>query len=290
MIMVLGTHFSRASDIVVPDHLTTTPSLPIEAYRDLFGNWCSRILAPAGPAAADRRRHRPRLGPARHRCSVCAAECRRGLAGGHARLSSRQPLLRDRSPFGAGVAAVRQHAAGMAARPGDLRLRPQPHHVRLPACTCRPRRRGRPSTSATACAATTPTSPSPSAAAMNIPARYCTGYLGDIGIPPVLGPDGLRRLVRGLPRRPVVHVRSSQQRAAHRARPDRTADAMRPTCRSPTPSAPTRCRASRSGRTRSSRSVYFAGEARRSREVSRRAFALRAKVPYPRRRGHEQRD
>jgi transglutaminase-like putative cysteine protease len=25
-----------------------TPSLPIEAYRDLFGNWCSRILAPAG--------------------------------------------------------------------------------------------------------------------------------------------------------------------------------------------------------------------------------------------------
>jgi transglutaminase-like putative cysteine protease len=48
MIMVLGIHFSRASDIVVPDHLTTTPSLPIEAYRDLFGNWCSRILAPTG--------------------------------------------------------------------------------------------------------------------------------------------------------------------------------------------------------------------------------------------------
>ena len=48
MIMVLGIHFSRASDIVVPDHLTTTPSLPIGAYRDLYGNWCSRILAPAG--------------------------------------------------------------------------------------------------------------------------------------------------------------------------------------------------------------------------------------------------
>src|ERR1700753_3712296 len=48
MIMVLGTHFTRASDVIVPDHLTTTPSVPITPYRDLFGNWCSRIVAPAG--------------------------------------------------------------------------------------------------------------------------------------------------------------------------------------------------------------------------------------------------
>jgi hypothetical protein len=48
MIMVLGTHFTRASDIIVPDFLTTTPSVPITPYRDLFGNWCSRIVAPAG--------------------------------------------------------------------------------------------------------------------------------------------------------------------------------------------------------------------------------------------------
>jgi len=26
----------------------TTPPLPIDMYRDFFGNWCSRILAPAG--------------------------------------------------------------------------------------------------------------------------------------------------------------------------------------------------------------------------------------------------
>ena len=31
MIMVLGTHFTRASDIIVPDHLTTTPAVPIKA-------------------------------------------------------------------------------------------------------------------------------------------------------------------------------------------------------------------------------------------------------------------
>src|ERR1700755_863282 len=48
MIMVLGTHFTRASDVIVPDHLTTTPSVPITPYRDLFGSWCSRIVAPAG--------------------------------------------------------------------------------------------------------------------------------------------------------------------------------------------------------------------------------------------------
>jgi transglutaminase-like putative cysteine protease len=48
MIMVLGTHFTRASDIVVPDLLTTRPSVAINPYRDLFGNWCSRIVAPAG--------------------------------------------------------------------------------------------------------------------------------------------------------------------------------------------------------------------------------------------------
>ena len=51
MIMVLGTHFTRASDIIVPDHLTTSPSVPISPYRDGFGNWCSRIVAPAGRCA-----------------------------------------------------------------------------------------------------------------------------------------------------------------------------------------------------------------------------------------------
>ena len=49
MIMVLGTHFTRASDIIVPDFLTTSPSVAITPYRDVFGNWCSRIVAPAGP-------------------------------------------------------------------------------------------------------------------------------------------------------------------------------------------------------------------------------------------------
>ncbi|CAN5375340.1 transglutaminase family protein [soil metagenome] len=48
MIMVLGTHFTRASDVITPDYLTTTPSVPIFPYRDMFGNWCSRMVAPPG--------------------------------------------------------------------------------------------------------------------------------------------------------------------------------------------------------------------------------------------------
>ena len=55
---------------------------------------------------------------------------------------------------------------------------------------------------------------------MNIPARYCTGYLGDIGVPVYAGADGFQRLVRGLSRRPLVHLRCAPQRAAHRPHPD----------------------------------------------------------------------
>src|SRR5919106_5872740 len=48
MILTLNIHFTRVSDIIVPDHLITSPSIPITAYRDAFGNWCSRIVAPKG--------------------------------------------------------------------------------------------------------------------------------------------------------------------------------------------------------------------------------------------------
>jgi transglutaminase-like putative cysteine protease len=48
MILTVSIHYSRASDIVIPDHLTTAPSVPLTAYRDGFGNWCSRIVAPPG--------------------------------------------------------------------------------------------------------------------------------------------------------------------------------------------------------------------------------------------------
>jgi hypothetical protein len=52
MILALSIHYSRASDLVRPDHLLTSPAVAVTAYRDLFGNWCSRIVAPAGTHAA----------------------------------------------------------------------------------------------------------------------------------------------------------------------------------------------------------------------------------------------
>jgi hypothetical protein len=48
LIAVVGMHFTRASDVISPDHLITSPSVTITPYRDGFGNWCSRIVAPAG--------------------------------------------------------------------------------------------------------------------------------------------------------------------------------------------------------------------------------------------------
>ena len=47
-ILVLNIHFTRISDLAGPDHIIVSPSVPIRGYRDEFGNWCTRILAPAG--------------------------------------------------------------------------------------------------------------------------------------------------------------------------------------------------------------------------------------------------
>lgn len=48
MILTLSVHYTRVSDIVVPDHMVTSPPVPLTAYRDSYGNWCSRIVAPKG--------------------------------------------------------------------------------------------------------------------------------------------------------------------------------------------------------------------------------------------------
>src|SRR4029450_1751693 len=48
MLLVLNIHHTRASDLVQPDLLVLDPPAPLHASRDLFGNWCSRIIAPRG--------------------------------------------------------------------------------------------------------------------------------------------------------------------------------------------------------------------------------------------------
>jgi transglutaminase-like putative cysteine protease len=48
IILTLNVHFTRVSDLETPDHIIISPSVPISGYRDGFGNWCSRLVAPQG--------------------------------------------------------------------------------------------------------------------------------------------------------------------------------------------------------------------------------------------------
>ena len=221
MIMVLGTHFTRASDIIVPDHLTTDPRCR------------SRPIATAsatGAAASWRRPGRMRLAAdgvvrdsglpdAGRRLGACSTRwriCRRRrwsiLLGSRYcetdRLSDIAWKLFETTPPGwARVQAICDfvHTTSLSATSTRAPTRTAWEafnegkgvcrdyaHLAIAFCRC-----------------------------MNIPARYCTGYLGDIGMPPPYGADGFRRLVRGLSRRPLVHLRSAQQHAAHRPRADR---------------------------------------------------------------------
>jgi hypothetical protein len=48
MIFNLNVHFTRVSDLVGRDDLVFDPPVPTSGYRDGFGNWCTRIVAPTG--------------------------------------------------------------------------------------------------------------------------------------------------------------------------------------------------------------------------------------------------
>ena len=48
IILVLNVHHSRVSDLQTPDHVIVSPSVSVSGYRDGFGNWCKRLVAPAG--------------------------------------------------------------------------------------------------------------------------------------------------------------------------------------------------------------------------------------------------
>ncbi|MFN0281237.1 MAG: transglutaminase-like domain-containing protein [Kineosporiaceae bacterium] len=48
MIATVNVHHSRIGDLERPDTMTTSPVTPHVSYRDGFGNWCNRLVAPAG--------------------------------------------------------------------------------------------------------------------------------------------------------------------------------------------------------------------------------------------------
>lgn len=48
MIVLLAAHHSHTDAFEVPDRLMTTPAVPMTGYHDAFGNWCTRLTAPTG--------------------------------------------------------------------------------------------------------------------------------------------------------------------------------------------------------------------------------------------------
>ncbi len=48
MILMLHTHSSRAADLLRADEMSTRPQVARETYVDVFGNTCTRIVAPTG--------------------------------------------------------------------------------------------------------------------------------------------------------------------------------------------------------------------------------------------------
>ena len=48
MVALLNVHPSRAGDLLEPDELQTEPRLEVTSYQDSFGNRCARFVAPPG--------------------------------------------------------------------------------------------------------------------------------------------------------------------------------------------------------------------------------------------------
>ncbi|NDV00438.1 transglutaminase-like domain-containing protein [Pseudoroseicyclus tamaricis] len=182
MIAMLSVHYSRAADLERPDHLITTPSVPMHAYRDIFGNWCNRFVAPAGELVLstdavirDAGRTDP-YAPGAPQLAVEALpdEVLGFLLGsrycdtdvlsdeawqrfgqtepGWARVQAICDFVHNHIRFGYEHArSTRTASEGLAEGQGVCR---DYTHLAIAFCRC-----------------------------MNIPARYCTGYLGDVGVP-----------------------------------------------------------------------------------------------------------
>jgi transglutaminase-like putative cysteine protease len=182
MILTLNVHYSRVSDLVKPDHLVVEPAVPISGYRDLFGNWCNRVVLPAGRTrltadAVIRDSGSPdAIAPlaGQHPVHELPEEALLFLLGsrycetdllsetawklfssvpeGWARVQAVCDFVHKHVSFGYQYANPTKTAYQVFKdRVGVCR---DYAHLALTLCRC-----------------------------LNIPARYCTGYLGDIGVP-----------------------------------------------------------------------------------------------------------
>jgi transglutaminase-like putative cysteine protease len=186
MILMVNVHYSRASDIVTPDRLTTDPETPITAYRDGFGNWCTRIVAPIGKICLKS-------------TGVVRDSAQPDLVTPSAEQHALQDLPEDTLVFLLGSRYCETDLLSWTAwsrfgqlTPGWARVQAicdfVHNHIVFDYQQARPTRtaweafnegvgvcRDFAHLAIALCRC------------MNIPARYCTGYLGDIGMPPPYG-------------------------------------------------------------------------------------------------------
>ncbi len=186
MILLLSPHPSRDADLAEPHAIAFEPPVPAERYLDGFGNACTRIVAPAGRLAIGCRMtvsdggEPDRLVPhaRQHPVEALPADALVFLLGSRYcdtdRMTDRAWALFGDGPRGwALVQAIcdyahdrivfnYQHAdATRTASEADRDRRGVCRdyaHLAITLCRC-----------------------------MNIPARYCTGFLGDMGTEPPYG-------------------------------------------------------------------------------------------------------
>ena len=190
LIYLLHVHPSRRDDLLVPEVIELTPALPVEEYLDAFGNQCGRVNVPAGvsqvrfrsesvirdsglPDEADwsARQHDPTelpaatlqfLLPSRY-CEVDSELLQFAWNQfGHTPLG--RPRVQAICDF------VHRHLRFDYNAARATRTAVDAFHERVGVC------RDFTHLTVTLCRC------------MNIPARYVTGYLGDIGVPIAPGP------------------------------------------------------------------------------------------------------
>ena len=182
-LLMLRVHPSRAHDLEAPDDLSTSPVLPVGYYHDGYGNLCGRTTFPVGRTTVTTDAVVVDAGlpdavvpdAIQHPIPDLPAECLVYLLGSRYcetdRLSETAWSLFGKTPFGwARVAAICDYVHDHVkfgyeyARPTKSAWEVHVEragvcrdfaHLAVAFCRC-----------------------------MNIPARYVTGYLGDIGVPP----------------------------------------------------------------------------------------------------------
>jgi transglutaminase-like putative cysteine protease len=187
MLLALHVHPSRAPDLMTADDLVSDPVVAVSSYEDSFGNRISRIVAPLGrirlsgeAIVRDSGRPDPVFPHAmQHEVQDLPQEALMFLLGSRYCETDRLSDIAWRqfggAPFGWGrVQAIcdfvhRHVTFGYAyASPAKTAWDTYQQgagvcrdftHLSIALCRC-----------------------------MNIPARYCTGYLGDIGVPPMDAP------------------------------------------------------------------------------------------------------